>query len=170
MFTAAVMSLWGRKKQNWSVLLWYQPIITTYKWDVATVLRAGNLWNKHTFTASRRLPETCLCSWQGCRSSCPDTCRAFSSRRLWTTSAVSPRASLCVRAATAGVNAAWSFPSATALAPIWTPWRRTCCVSETPGGRSTGSLRNLVGQTFLASSFLSSLVSLPHAKLTSRQL
>lgn len=143
---------------------------TSSKGDLATAARAANLWNGHAVGASGSLPETCLCSWQGCRWSCPGTCRASSSRRLSTTSAVSPRASLCARAATAGASAAWSFPSATALAPTWTPWRRACCASETPGGRSTRSLSNLVGQAFLASPFLPSFLSLPNAKRTSWQL
>lgn len=81
---------------------------------------------------------------QGCRSSSPTTCRVSSYRRLWTTSAASPKASLCARMGTAGANAGWTFRSVTVRTPTWTLWRKTCFASGRLGGWSTRSLRNQV--------------------------
>lgn len=84
--------------------------------------------------------------YQGCRSSSPATCRASSYRRLLTTLAASPKASLSARMGTAGASAAWTFRSATVRTQTWTLWRKTCFASERPGGWPTRSLRNQVSR------------------------
>lgn len=69
---------------------------------------------------------------QGCRSFCPATYRAASFRRLWTTSVVNLRVSLCVRAVTAGASAAWTSLNVTVLVLIWTCWRKICSATQMP--------------------------------------
>lgn len=84
--------------------------------------------------------------YQGCRSSSPATCRASSYRRLLTTLAASPKASLSARMGTAGASAVWTFRSVTVHTRTWTLWRKTCFASERPGGWPTRSLRNQVSR------------------------